>query len=227
MTAMNASRVTIIIPAKNEASNIGPLIERLRGLGCGMLVVDGNSTDGTAEKCSALGLSVFRDHGRGKGDALRVGAANAPGEVLVFMDADLSHDPADIEKLVTGIEQGADLVIGSRMKGGSDELHGTLDNFIRNTGSNLLCLILNYRFGVMLTDIENGFRAIRKDVFLDLGLSEDGFTVEQEMVIRALKKGRRIVEVPSHEFERSSGKSKLPTREGWKFLYYFFKDLVF
>ena len=85
--------------------------------------------------------------------------------IVVFIDADGSHDPKDIPALVAPIKAGqADMVIGSRGKGGSDELHGTLEQFIRYVGSQLIMLAINYRWNVRLTDSQNGFRAIRRDV---------------------------------------------------------------
>ncbi len=106
-----------------------------------------------------------QDNDHGKGEALRLALAEAEGEIVVFIDADGSHDPQDIPKLVAPIRAGvSDLVIGSRGKGGSDELHGTLEQFIRYSGSQVIMLAINYRWNVRLTDSQNGFRAIRRDV---------------------------------------------------------------
>jgi hypothetical protein len=79
---------------------------------------------------------------------------------------------------------------------------------------------------VDLTDIQNGFRAIRKEVASKLGLEADDFDIEEEMVIKALKKGYRVSEVPSHEYERKWGKSKLSTWKGWKFVWRLFVELI-
>jgi hypothetical protein len=134
----------------------------------------------------------------------------------VFIDADGSHDPNDIPKLVGPIKADkSDLVIGSRQTGGSDELHGTLEQFIRYIGSQLIMLAINYRWNVRLTDSQNGFRAIRRDAAVQLGLRANLTTIEQEMLMLALKKGFRVSEIPSHEYERRWGVSKVVVWKVW------------
>ncbi len=112
-------------------------------------------------------------------------------------------------------EEKADMVIGSRMTGGSDELHGDIGRFIRMTGSHILLLIINYRWNVRLTDCQNGFRAIRADVARALNLKENAHTIEEEMVMKCLKKKYRIREVPSHEYARKYGTSTLRLTRTW------------
>ena len=173
-----------------------------------MLVIDGRSTDRTREVAEAHGARVVLDGGKGKGQAIRQALGETTTDIVVFIDADGSHDPKDIPALVAPIAAGkADLVIGSRGKGGSDELHGTFGQFIRYVGSQLIMLAINYRWDVRLSDSQNGFRAIRTCVLRDLGLAEAQTTVEQEMVIRTLRRGYRIVERPSHELARRYGQS--------------------
>jgi dolichol-phosphate mannosyltransferase len=114
------------------------------------------------------------------------------------------------------------------MRGGSDELHGDLGKFIRMVGSDIITLGINYRFGVRLTDSQNGFRAIRKSVAESLGLREDITTVEQEMIIKTLRKGYRIFEVPSHEYARKFGDSNINVRKVWfRYVYSWIKYLFF
>jgi dolichol-phosphate mannosyltransferase len=219
-------RITAIIPAKDEEATVAAAVAGARRYAGEVIVVDGRSRDGTVTRATAARAHVVCDDGLGKGQALRIGAARAGGEVLVFMDADGSHDPADIPRLAQPILRGeADLVIGSRMLGGSDELHGTFDNFLRNTGSCLLAVLVNRRWETRLTDIENGFRAVRKQVMLALATRERGFMIEQEIVLKCLKAGYRVMEVASHEYERAAGRSKLPTRQGWRFLWHFAKEM--
>ena len=103
----------------------------------------------------------------------------------------------------------AELVIASRTRGGSDELHGTAEQLLRYIGSQLIMLAINYRWQVRLTDSQNGFRALRRDVARALRLTSNLTTIEQEMLMRALKCGCRVVEIPSHEFERRWGVSKV------------------
>jgi glycosyltransferase involved in cell wall biosynthesis len=192
-----------------------------------ILVVDGHSTDRTREIAAGKGVRVLLDGGRGKGEAMRRALAAVDHDIVVFIDADGSHDPKDIPQLVDPIRRGeADLVIASRTRGGSDELHGTGEQLLRYIGSQLIMLAINYRFHVRLTDSQNGFRAIRRDVALDLKLKSNLTTIEQEMLMRALKHGCRVVEVPSHEFERRWGVSKVSVwRLWWAYVWSLFRNI--
>ena len=165
---------------------------------------------------SHLGYGVILDGGHGKGEAIRLALRQAATDIVVFIDADGSHDARDIPRLVAPIRDGtADLVIASRGKGGSDELHGTLEQFIRYIGSQLIMLAINYRWNVRLTDSQNGYRAIRRDVGLRLGLTSNLTTIEQEMLMKALKLGYRVTEIASHEYERRWGTSKVVVWKLW------------
>ena len=209
-------RVTVVIPAKDEEGLIGEIVDQVKPYADEVLVVDGHSRDRTAEIATAHGARVIQDNGQGKGEALRLALARAEGEIVVFIDADGSHDPHDIPKLVAPIRAGeSDLVIGSRGKGGSDELHGTLEQFIRYSGSQVIMLAINYRWNVRLTDSQNGFRAIRRDVGAKLGLTSNLTTIEQEMLMKALKQGYRVSEIASHEYERRWGTSKVVVWKLW------------
>lgn len=218
----------VIIPTKNEEDTIGAVLDDVKRYTENILVVDGHSDDRTLSIIEEKGVRVVFDNQRGKGDALSVGVANTREDIIVFADADGSHEIPDIPNLVAPIIRGeADLVVGSRMLGGSDELHGTFNKFIRNTGNNFLAVLINKKWKTELTDIENGFRAIRRDVFNRINLESKGFTVEQEMVIRCLKHHFRVIEVASHEYARKSGYSKLRTVQGFRFLAHFFKEYFF
>ena len=192
-----------------------------------MLVIDGHSTDATRKVAEAHGARVVLDGGRGKGQAIRQAFQDATTDIVVFIDADGSHDPNDIPALVAPIAAGtADLVIGSRGKGGSDELHGTLGQFIRYVGSQLIMLAINYRWDVRLSDSQNGFRAIRRDVGKALDLRSNLTTIEQEMLMRALKRGYRVSEIASHEYERRWGTSKVVVwKLWWAYLWSFWRNI--
>jgi glycosyltransferase involved in cell wall biosynthesis len=222
------SRVTVVIPTKDEEGLVGEIVDTVRPHADEVLVVDGHSRDRTRDIAAAHGARVIKDRGFGKGDALRLALQESSGEIVVFIDADGSHDPADIPKLVAPIRAGqADLVIGSRGKGGSDELHGTLEQFIRYVGSQIIMLAINYRWGVRLTDSQNGFRAIRRDVGLKLGLTSNLTTIEQEMLMKALKQGYRVGEIASHEYERRWGTSKVVVWKLWfAYVWSFLRNLI-
>jgi len=108
-----------------------------------------------------------------------------------------------------------DLVVGSRIKGGSDELMGDMGKLIRMTGSNIITQAINFRWRVELTDSQNGFRAIRREVAIKLGLKENIFTIEQEMIMKCLKKGYRVYEVPAHEYQREFSRSRIIVWKMW------------
>ena len=175
-----------------------------------LIVVDGHSSDRTVAIAKEYGAKIVQDNGRGKGDAVRVGLATARHPIAVFIDADGSHEPKDIPKLVGLIASGdADLVMGSRMLGGSEELFGSISEVIRLIGSLVISLCINYRYGVRFTDYQNGFRAIRTEVGRTIGLVSDITTIEQEMAMKCLKHGYSVTEIPSHEYRRKGGVSKI------------------
>jgi dolichol-phosphate mannosyltransferase len=207
---------------------IGEIVDSVRPYADEVLVIDGHSSDKTRDIAVQHGARVELDGGKGKGEALRRSMEVASSEIVVFIDADGSHDPKDIPSLVGPIKADkADMVIGSRGKGGSDELHGTLEQFIRYSGSQIIMLAINYRFGSRLTDSQNGFRAIRRDVGRKLGLKSNLTTIEQEMLMRALKLGYRVDEVPTHEYERRWGTSKVSVWKLWAaYLWSFFRNIV-
>ena len=215
------SKISIVLPVKNEAIGLGGLIESLLTYGEEIIVVDGHSTDNTKEIVKKHPQARFvLDNGRGKGDGIRVGIREAKYEIIVFIDADGSHDPADIPDLVKPILEGnSDMVIGSRAKGGSDEFKMNIENLIRQVGSDFATTIVNYRWKTDLTDIQNGFRALKTSVARDLNLNANDFDIEEEMVMKALRKKYIISEIKSHEYARQWDVSKLKTSKSWKFIY--------
>lgn len=225
---MLKERISIVIPCRNEEKTIRDIITKCQRYADDIIVVDGHSTDGTREIAELMNVKVYLDNKKGKGDALRVGVSKALKEIIVFIDSDCSHDPDEIPKLVQPIIEGqADHVTGSRMRGGSDELHGDLGKFIRMVGSDIITLGINYRFGVRLTDSQNGFRAIKTEVARSLNLKENITTIEQEMIIKTLRKGYRMAEVPSHEYKRRYGDSTIKvSRVCFRYVYSWLKYLL-
>ncbi|HND61970.1 MAG TPA: glycosyltransferase family 2 protein [Opitutaceae bacterium] len=202
--------VTAIVPARNEEATVGLVVsECLKYVGH-VIVVEGGSSDRTAEVAATAGARVLRDEGLGKGAALRFAVAQVETPICVFVDADGSHDPIDIPLLVAPIKAGtADHVTGSRLLGGSDELHGGGDEFLRLAGSAFITYLFNARFGTRLSDSQNGFRAIRTAVFRGLSLTSRHTTIEMELIAATLAAGLRIAEVPTHERRRAAGYSKI------------------
>lgn len=200
--------VTIVIAAKDEAPTIRDVVRCSRRFAGQVIVVDGRSADGTADIARESGADVLSEDRPGKGNALRTAIPHIRGAITVFIDADGSHAVSDVPRLVEPIRRDeADLVSASRLLGGSSELHGGFDEFLRLAGSSFITACINWRFNVCLSDSQNGFRAIRTSVLRELRLRAAHTTVEQEMIMRALRSGYRIVERPSHESARRYGKS--------------------
>jgi len=223
------SKISIVIPTLDEADTVAEIIEGCKPYGDEVLVVDGHSRDRTREVAESLGVKVILDNRKGKGEALRHVVNFVNGNIIVFIDADGSHDPKDIPKLVEPIiKDEADHVSGSRLIGGSSELHGGFDECFRLMGSSFITACINWRFKVKLSESQNGFRAIKTDVIKQLGLEENITTIEQEMIMKTLKKGFRMAEVPSHEYERKKGYSKISLRKVWfRYVYTLVKYLFF
>ena len=220
-------KTTVVIHTKNEERTIAKIIEKCRKHADEILVVDGHSSDNTINIAEELGVRVVLDHGKGKGDGIRVGIQEAAGDIIVFIDADGSHDPDDIPKLIKLIQEDkADMVVGSRGKGGSDELHGDVEKLLRMIGSDIILIGINKRWKVHLTDSQNGFRAIRTDVARKLNLKENITTIEQEMTMKCLKHGFRVDEVPAHEYKREYGESIIRLKKVWfRYIWSFIKYL--
>jgi glycosyltransferase involved in cell wall biosynthesis len=227
MESEDRQRVTVVIPAKDESATLPAVVEGVKPYCSELIVVDGRSKDGTPELASRLGARVVVDDGKGKGSALRLAAREASREVLVFVDADGSHDPNDVPRVAAPVLAGEfDLVIGSRRRGGSDELHSSFFEFVRLVGSEIIGLAINYRFGRRLTDYQNGLRAIRRDVMNSLGTTQNSFTIEQEMSIKCIRRGYRVGEVPAHEYRRRAEHSHIVTwKVGWRYVWSLLKEM--
>jgi glycosyltransferase involved in cell wall biosynthesis len=205
-----ATDATAIIPARNEAATIAAIVQAVRAYVSEVIVVEGGSQDATAQRAAAAGARVIRDPGLGKGAAMRLAVEQVRTPFCLFVDADGSHDPIDIPRLLAPLRAGeADHVGGSRLLGGSDELHGGGDEFLRLAGSAFITCLVNLRYGVRLSDSQNGFRALRTDLFRRLALRSRHTTIEMEMVMTTLAAGGRILEVPTRERRRAAGYSKI------------------
>ena len=221
--------VTVVIPALNEEQTIVEIIEGCKPHADELIVVDGHSQDRTREVSEEHGARVILDNKKGKGEAIRHVIGFVGGDIIVFIDADGSHDPNDIPKLVEPIASGeADHVSASRLIGGSSELHGGFDECFRLMGSSFITACINWKYKVQLSESQNGFRAIKTEVIKQLGLIEDITTIEQEMIMKTLRKGFRMAEVPSHEHKRKEGYSKISLRKVWfRYVYTVVKYLFF
>ncbi len=200
--------VTAVIPTKNEAKNLPHVLPRIPSLVTEVLLVDGNSTDDTIEVARSLrpDIRIVHQTGKGKGNALRTGFEAARGEIIVMLDADGSMAPEEIPAYVGALVAGADYAKGSRFLhgGGTDDME-----FHRYLGNLAFVISVRLLFGGQYSDLCYGYCAFWKRVLPLLKLDSDGFEIETEMNVRALRAGIKVTEVPSFESRRIFGESNL------------------
>lgn len=203
-----ASSVSLVIPVKNEARNIGWVLQQIADDVDEVILVDGKSTDATlvtAQRCRP-DIKVVPQDGVGKGSALRTGFLAASGDVIVMMDADGSMTPDEIKHYLHFLANGYDFVKGSRFIPGGGSLDITR---FRRFGNRFLLSVFNTLYRAELTDLCYGFCAFHRRYLDVLALSATGFEIEAEMVVHAMQAGLRVAEVPSLELPRRAGKSNL------------------
>ena len=210
--------VQAIIPTLNEENTIGLVIERTEYYVDEVLIIDGRSHDNTVEILKENGVRYLIQEGIGKGSALRQAFTEATSDMIIILDADGSMLPNEIPRYLKELALGADVVKGSRFlpKGGSDDLSP-----IRRIGNRFFVLLVNLLYGLNLTDVCYGYMAFTNDALKKLHpeLRSDGFDIEAEIIIKAVKLGLDIHEVPSYELKRAFGKSNLRAlRDGFKIL---------
>lgn len=213
---LRGNRVTVVIPALNEAENLPHVLPRIPSWVHEVLLVDGRSVDGTADVARACypRVRIVEQQGKGKGAALRSGFAEATGDIVVMLDADGSTDPAEIPAYIGPLLAGADFAKGSRFIQGG----GTADmSVVRRVGNWGFVRMVQMLHGGQFTDLCYGYNAFWRRVLPALDLDGDGFEIETLMNVRALRAGLKIVEVPSFEDRRIYGQSRLRTfPDGWR-----------
>jgi glycosyltransferase involved in cell wall biosynthesis len=214
--------VSVVIPAMNEADNLPHVFDALPTEIHEVILVDGNSTDGTVEVARRLrpDTIIIGQTRKGKGNALACGFAVATGDFIAMVDADGSNDPAELPRFVNALKEGADFAKGSRFLPGA----GSSDiSRIRRIGNFGLNKIVNLLYGTRYTDLCYGYNAFRReclsvmelepgepDEFSDRSMKwGDGFEVETLINVRIAKARLRVAEVPSFELDRRFGDSNL------------------
>jgi glycosyltransferase involved in cell wall biosynthesis len=210
-----------VIPCLNEAGSIARCVGRAREAledqrwDGEVIVADNGSEDGSAELARGAGALVVHEPRRGYGSAYLAGFAAAQGDYIVMADADLTYDFGDIPRFVSELDDGADLVMGNRMRGIKP---GAMPWLHRYVGNPALSGILNLFFRTGVRDAHCGMRAVRRDVLPRLDLRTTGMEFASEMVVRAGKERLAIEEIPIHYHPRE-GESKLSSfRDGWRHL---------
>ncbi len=217
-------RVSVVIPTKNEAMNVGWVLERLGPEVDEVIIVDGLSDDGTVEVALAVrpDAVIVQHPVPGKGAAVRAGFDRASGEFVILIDADGSMDPAEIPAFVAALATGSDLVKGSRFIAGG----GTADiTRLRAVGNAVLTDLSNLLLATSYSELCYGYMGLRRSRINDLALHADGFEIETEIVVKACRAGLVVSEIPSFESARRYGASNLNTfRDGWRVLRTLFRE---
>lgn len=208
--------VSVVIPAHNEAPTIAEIARACAANTPGLLeviVVDDGSTDGTAEAAAAAGADVIRlERNQGKGIALQRGIDHARGEILLFIDADGQDDPTEIPLLIDAFEDGVDLVLGSRFMGHFRPGAITRMNYY---GTRFITGTVNLLYGTHVTDPLAGFRAVRAKVFESIRIEAKGYDIEVDLLLRIVRNGGGVAEVPASRSPRPYGGSDLSSvRDG-------------
>lgn len=211
-------RALVIVPTYNEIENVEQIVAAVRDLGYDILIVDDGSPDGTGETADALSASdpgvlvIHRTEKSGLGPAYAAGFEHGLSlgyEILCEMDADFSHDPADLPRLIAAVESGADLAVGSRYVAGGGTQGWPWYREAVSRGGNVYASVM---LGLTIKDATAGFRAIRDTTIRKVDPSSckaSGYGFQVEMAWRAEQAGLEIVEVPITFKDRLYGKSKM------------------
>ncbi len=208
--------ISIIIPTLNEEGTIFQIITACRTLALRkvkeveVLVIDGNSTDNTILEAKRAKARVFRQRGKGLGNAVRAGVQLVQKDAILFFGADGNQHPKEVELLIDGLTNEVDLVVGSRYKG----TYQTPAPW-RKLGNTMFNLIARLLFGLPTSDGLNGVKFIRTNLAQSLNLQHDGISIDIEICIKVHRSGGKIIEVPSFFYTRNYGVSKVsPLKTG-------------
>lgn len=214
----NSERVTVALPTYNEAENLPLIAPAILDHGYRLLVIDDNSPDGTGSIADQLAAGndrvtvVHRDRKAGLGPAYAAGfdvALESGAEIVIEMDADFSHDPADLPRLVAAVDGGADVAIGSRYVAGGETPDWPAIRQLISKGGNLYARTM---LDMPIRDATAGFRAFRAEALRSLPYRQaeaSGYGFQVEMAWRAHLQGLSIVEVPISFRDRTRGTSKM------------------
>lgn len=205
--------ITVLICALNEEKNLPYVLPTIPEYVDEILLVDGHSTDRTAEVARELrsDILILCQPNKGKDDALRYGIKHAKGDIIITLDADGSTDPAEIQNFIRPLIEGYDYAKGSRFLNARPQKM----RWYRRLGNWVLATEANFIFGTQYTDLCSGYSAFWKSAWERIYLPE-GFGYEPMITLRAHKAGLKIIEVPCIDKGRVSGYSKLPNwKQGW------------
>lgn len=205
--------LSVIVPVYNEAGTVQKILEKINAVAIDkeIIVVDNCSQDGTQAILHGLLLRtefyrtkvIYHTYNKGKGESVREGIREAGGEFVVIQDADLEYEPNDYFTLLGPLQKGdADITLGARFSAGHNGL------MLHRWGNRFLTGFLNALFGTHLNDYATCYKMSRRSTFLELDLKSRSFDIEVEIVCKALKRHKRIIEVPISYYPRGYNQGK-------------------
>lgn len=212
--------VCVILPALNEEGTIGLVIDEIpiwemevKGYKTTILVVDNGSTDRTGDIASERGAQVVVEPRRGKGMAIRAGFDAAKCDFLFMLDSDYTYPAVHIPAMIEVLEDGCDVVIGSRLKG---RIEAGAMTALNRLGNHLLALMTNLLYRTSISDPCTGCWGLRRDVVKSLKLEARGFDIEVDMLTGIARNGYRIAEVPIGYRKRKTRPKLNSLRDGFR-----------
>jgi len=210
-------KISVLMPVYNEARTIREIIRRVKDSGIvdELIVVDDCSNDGTreilAEESKRSGIKIYyHEKNRGKGAAVRTALKHAIGDIIIIQDADLEYNPKEYLRLIQPILDGtAEVVYGSRFLNSDYHIH--CKNFfylLHFLGNKFLNFLINIIYNVNMTDMETGYKVMKREILKDMPLFARGFEIEPEITAKLIRKGFKIREIPISFFPRSYKEGK-------------------
>ncbi len=225
MSNIKNSQISIVLPALNEDRAISvylpEVLEKVNYPNAEFILIDNGSTDDTKKITESIinkdsRLKYFFEEKRGYGSACLRGIQESAGEKIVIVDADNSHDPEDIKRIINELDKSFDLVVGNRFKGKME--NGSMNWLRRYFGNPILSGITRNLFKIPINDIHCGLRGFKKSLLERISLETDGMEFASELIVKSIKREAKIGEIPV-SYRKRIGDSKLePLYDGWRHL---------
>mgnify|MGYP001254263034 FL=1 len=208
---------SVIVPVFNEENNISTLLKKIESNIASedeIIIIDDGSTDGTYDEIKNLKHIIIKHEiNLGKGRSIIDAIKIAKGDLIIMIDGDGQDDPAEISKIINGINKGYDFVIGSRFV---EDENKKIKRFTKTAlstinwfGNKSLTMMINLLFNLNIKDTQSGFKCIKTNEIKKFNLVSSRYEIETEIIIKSKRNGLKILEVPVHRYERKNGISNL------------------